>query len=120
MRLAFCAIVLVSLSSCQPTKGNDTIDDEQFISIYVAMLEKEAEPIQQGNSDSLRAVRSRKVLEEFGISEEKFRAKVDSYRLEPQKWQVFLEEVTKRLDQKNEAQKQKTDSTAAGRTEAPR
>ena len=96
------------VSSCQQTSSVETLSDEQFVSIYVAMLEQDSLANAVGNSnDSTPAQPAQSVLDGFGVSREMFRAKVESYRENPQKWQTFFEQVTKRLSQRIEKERAK-------------
>jgi len=118
MRSFFCLIILVIISSCQHTHSGKTLSDEEFIDVYIAMLEQDvrSNPAESPN-DSALSHPAQSVLDDHGVSEDELRAKVESYRADPQRWQTFFEQVTKRLSQKIEEERVKKADSSAGNSE---
>ena len=111
MKSTLFIIALLAFVSCKEPQHSDVMDDKLFVDIYVALLEKDVEQRPAGGvNDSLVVDRTHHILEGFGVSQEKFCATVESYRADPRRWQTFLEEVTKRLNQQIEDQRPKVDS----------
>ena len=118
MKSLLCLIPALIISSCQQKSSVETLSDEQFISIYVAILEQGAWGNPAGNvNDSPLTQPAQSVLDGFGVSQEMFRAKVESYRENPQEWQTFFEQVIKRLSQRNEEERVKKADSSAGNPE---
>ncbi len=118
MKTFFCLITLVTIAACQQANDGETLSDEQFINVYIAMLEQGVRSNPAGSpNDSIPSHPVRSVLDEYGVSEEGFRAKVESYRADPQKWQTFFEQVTKRLSQKIEEDRVRKADSSIGNPE---
>ena len=88
----------------------NSLKEEQFIDVYIALLENDAQSSGQmvGRDTSAHEV-PRSILEKMGVSDEEFRATVRSYNAEPGRWREVYEKVTKRLEQK--AQEQRVQKT---------
>lgn len=118
MKSFFFLVTVLIISSCQQSRSVERLSDEQFIGIYIAILEQDARINPAGSSsDSTLTHSAQSVLDEFGVSEEGFRAKVESYRADPKKWQTFFEHVTKRLSLKIEEERVKKTDSPAGNPE---
>ena len=114
MKIFLSLIAIVGLISCEQMNTEETLTEEQFIDIYVAMLEKQAQhTTPQSPSDSSFTDQARSILEEFGVNEEKFRSTIRSFRADPRRWQGFLDQVTKRLLRKIEEESGEKRDTAA-------
>ena len=118
MKSFYCLIIVLTISSCQQTNSGEALSDEQFVDVYVAMLEQDVRSNPAGTTnDSTLSRPAQSVLNEYGVSEEGLRAKVESYRADPKKWQTFFEQVTKRLSQRIEEERVKKADSSAGNPE---
>ena len=102
MKCASFIIITLVLVSCHRKEASiDSLKEDQFVDVYIALLENDAQASGQAIVPDTTSRQNRQgILEKMGVSEEAFRATVRSYNSEPDKWRGFYEKVTKRLEQR--------------------
>jgi hypothetical protein len=93
-------LILFTCLACRqtPTPPSRVLSEEQFQSLYVALLEA-GERQRITPQDSTKRFKADSLFQAFNTSEFEFRSKVASRARDGKDWQKFYEAVTKRLDE---------------------
>lgn len=105
-------ITTLLLVSCHREEASIvSLKEDQFVDAYIALLENDAQSSGQFSvQDSTLQQHRRSILERMGVREETFRATVQLYNTEPERWREFYEKVTKRLEQRSQEERNKKPS----------
>lgn len=102
--------LLLLFTSCRRANNpsRPPLSDERFRSVYIALLE-EGERLRSLPAGSSKQPYADSIFRAFKTTATEFQATVETYRVDPKKWQVFFERVVKDLEEK---QKQPTPKPA--------
>jgi Domain of unknown function (DUF4296) len=84
--------VLAACSSDKPAP--DIISQDAFVEVYVDLLRTAPTDTSEARSEN-----ARRILGSHGVSPEEFRAAVQYYNTDPEKWKPILDEVVRRLEE---------------------